>query len=78
MATPPSPGVVDAGKLAQVEAICREFLDSRAPVYAQDVPLAQAKAINGLRAVFGEVRGVFLFLKNLFFFCPARARRLGR
>lgn len=52
-------GVVDAGKLAQVESICREFLESKAPVFAQDVPLGQAKGIRGLRAVFGEVGGIF-------------------
>lgn len=43
-------------KLEEVEAICRQFLEGRMPVFAQDVPLAQARAINGLRAVFGEVR----------------------
>lgn len=27
-------------------------------VYKKEVPLTQAKAINGLRAVFGEVRAI--------------------
>ena len=41
-------------KLAEVEAICQGFVASPMPVYAQEVPLAAAKAIGGLRAVFGE------------------------
>jgi alanyl-tRNA synthetase len=54
--TLPAPaGGVDAAKLAEVESICRQFLEAKAPVYGRDVPLAQAKAIRGLRAVFGEV-----------------------
>lgn len=48
-------GPVDTEKLAKIEAICTDFVSSPRDVFAQDVPLAQAKAINGLRAVFGEV-----------------------
>ncbi|EFN57213.1 hypothetical protein CHLNCDRAFT_143654 [Chlorella variabilis] len=47
-------GVVEAAKLAEVEALCQQYLASPQQVYKQEVPLAQAKAINGLRAVFGE------------------------
>jgi alanyl-tRNA synthetase len=46
---------VDTEKLAQVEAICRDFLTAPRQVYAEEVALAQAKEINCLRAVFGEV-----------------------
>ena len=48
-------GGVDAAKLAQVEAICLDFLSRQLDVHKAEVPLAQAKAINGLRAVSGEV-----------------------
>ena len=36
--------------------MCREQLGQALRVYSQEVPLAQARQINGLRAVFGEVR----------------------
>jgi hypothetical protein len=49
-------GAVDADKLAQVEAICREWVAKGLPVSSKEVALADAKAIKGLRAVFGEVR----------------------
>lgn len=48
-------GVVDTAKLAEIEAICQQFLATPQPVYKKEVALADAKAINGLRAVFGEV-----------------------
>lgn len=48
-------GVVEADKLGQVEAICREKLAAQLPVSSKEVPLAAAKEITGLRAVFGEV-----------------------
>ncbi|KAL4446750.1 hypothetical protein ABPG77_007994 [Micractinium sp. CCAP 211/92] len=48
-------GVVETAKLAEIEAICQEFVANPQQVYKKEVPLAQAKAINGLRAVFGEV-----------------------
>ncbi|GAB4815439.1 hypothetical protein N2152v2_002485 [Parachlorella kessleri] len=48
-------GVVDTSKLTEVESICRQFVDARVPVYTADVALADARAIRGLRAVFGEV-----------------------
>jgi alanyl-tRNA synthetase len=54
---PPLPraGPVDGDQLARVEAICQEFVAAARPVSAMEVPLAQAKGILGLRAVFGEV-----------------------
>ncbi|KAI8051536.1 tRNA synthetases class II (A)-domain-containing protein [Syncephalis plumigaleata] len=42
-------------QLTKVEAICNEFIRRDMPVYTKDVPLSVAKAIHGLRAVFGEV-----------------------
>jgi len=47
--------VVDVDKLAQVDKIVNEQIGAALGVSAKEVPLAQAKAINGLRAVFGEV-----------------------
>ena len=38
-----------------IEDMCREQLGQALRVYSQEVPLAQARNINGLRAVFGEV-----------------------
>lgn len=48
-------GPVDGVQLATIEKICREQMAQDLKVYSQDVPLAQAKEIVGLRAVFGEV-----------------------
>ncbi|ORX62144.1 alanyl-tRNA synthetase [Hesseltinella vesiculosa] len=41
-------------QLAEVEKICNEFVTNNSPVYSKEVPLPVAKAIHGLRAVFGE------------------------
>ncbi|CEG71324.1 Putative Alanyl-tRNA synthetase [Rhizopus microsporus] len=45
---------VNVKQLEQVENICNEFIAKNQQVYSQEVPLAVAKAIHGLRAVFGE------------------------
>ncbi|KAL6016402.1 Alanine--tRNA ligase [Candidozyma auris] len=42
-------------ELEDVERICNENIKANMEVYAEDVSLATAKQINGLRAVFGEV-----------------------
>jgi hypothetical protein len=44
--------------------MCREQLGQALRVYSQEVPLAQARNINGLRAVFGEVRVAFPVYKS--------------
>ncbi len=44
-----NPGPVEAAQLAAVEAICRKQLEAGMPVSSAEVPLAQAKSINGLR-----------------------------
>ena len=42
-------------QLGSIERIVREQIDRALPVSTKVIPLAQAKAMNGLRAVFGEV-----------------------
>ncbi|OCF54527.1 alanine-tRNA ligase [Kwoniella mangroviensis CBS 10435] len=41
-------------ELVKIEAICNEWIKKAAPVYAKEMPLAEAYKIPGLRAVFGE------------------------
>ncbi|KAI8394179.1 alanyl-tRNA synthetase [Radiomyces spectabilis] len=45
---------VSTKQLAEVEKICNEFIAENKKVYSKEVPLPVAKAIHGLRAVFGE------------------------
>ncbi|KAL6774483.1 TSA1 [Auxenochlorella protothecoides x Auxenochlorella symbiontica] len=47
-------GPVAPEALAAIEATTRSFIARDERVYAQEVPLAQAKGIHGLRAMFGE------------------------
>ncbi|KAI9225871.1 MAG: alanyl-tRNA synthetase [Piptocephalis tieghemiana] len=49
------PAALTAQELQEVEEACEEFIQRDLPVYSAEVPLAVAKAIHGLRAVFGEV-----------------------
>ncbi|KAF2132534.1 alanyl-tRNA synthetase-like protein [Dothidotthia symphoricarpi CBS 119687] len=46
-------GLSDA-ELEKVEKISSEYIKQNSEVYAKDVPLATAKQIRGVRAVFGE------------------------
>ncbi|RGB30544.1 alanyl-tRNA synthetase [Rhizophagus diaphanus] len=46
---------VTNNELAKIESISNEFIKKNQKVYSKDVPLPVAKAIHGLRAVFGEV-----------------------
>lgn len=41
-------------QLAETEKICNDMIAKNDPVYSKEVPLPVAKAIHGLRAVFGE------------------------
>lgn len=41
-------------QLAETEKICNEMIAKNDPVFSKEVPLPVAKAIHGLRAVFGE------------------------
>lgn len=42
-------------KVREVESICQQLADAKGKVYAKESKLEEAKAINGLRAVFDEV-----------------------
>ena len=53
--SPPFQGAMSATQVKQVEDICNEVVRENKQVFALDSPLAQAKAIQGLRAVFDEV-----------------------
>lgn len=44
-----------SSELISIEQICSDFISRNLPVHFKEVPLAQAKQIRGLRAVFGEV-----------------------
>ncbi len=55
-----------AEQLAKVEAICRQWVSAGLPVSSREVSLAQAKAIKGLRAVFGEVSSSFICVCVIF------------
>lgn len=46
-------GMTDA-EVAKVEEICTKYIRQNTDVYAKDVPLATAREIEGVRAVFGE------------------------
>ena len=48
-------GALTAAQLKNVEQIANEVSKKNQVVYMKDTPLAQAKAIKGLRAVFDEV-----------------------
>ncbi len=43
-------------QIKKAEDLSNEMIHRNESVYAKNAPLAQAKAINGLRAVFEEVR----------------------
>lgn len=47
---------VDPDDLRKIESIVNKQIEDELDVYAKEVTLAEAKRINGLRAVFGEVR----------------------
>ncbi|RKP13838.1 tRNA synthetases class II (A)-domain-containing protein [Piptocephalis cylindrospora] len=49
------PAALTTQELRGVEEACEEFVQRDLPVYSAEVPLSVAKAIHGLRAVFGEV-----------------------
>ncbi|XP_039070697.1 alanine--tRNA ligase-like [Hibiscus syriacus] len=48
-------GAINADHLRKIESIVNEQIKSELDVYSKEVTLAEAKRINGLRAVFGEV-----------------------
>ncbi|KAJ2770918.1 Alanine--tRNA ligase, partial [Coemansia nantahalensis] len=48
-------GVITPDEVHAVEAVCNKAIGDNLRAYARDVPLSEARKINGLRAVFGEV-----------------------
>ncbi|KAE8670097.1 Alanine--tRNA ligase [Hibiscus syriacus] len=48
-------GAINADHLRKIESIVNEQIKSELDVYSKEATLAEAKRINGLRAVFGEV-----------------------
>lgn len=55
-------GAMTVAEVKNTEDIVNEVIGKDQPVYAKEAPLADAKAIQGLRAVFDEV----FTLLNLF------------
>lgn len=49
-----SKGALKIDEVKRVEALCEEAVNNKLNVYAKETPLAIAKAIQGLRAVFDE------------------------
>ncbi|GMR53826.1 hypothetical protein PMAYCL1PPCAC_24021, partial [Pristionchus mayeri] len=47
-------GALTTEQVREAESICQSIADSKGRVHAKEAKLAQAKAINGLRAVFDE------------------------
>uniref|UniRef100_A0A7N9D837 Alanine--tRNA ligase n=1 Tax=Macaca fascicularis TaxID=9541 RepID=A0A7N9D837_MACFA len=47
-------GAMSTQQIKKAEEIANEMIEAAKPVYTQDCPLAAAKAIQGLRAVFDE------------------------
>ncbi|MBA0862888.1 hypothetical protein Goshw_013941, partial [Gossypium schwendimanii] len=48
-------GAINADHLRKIESIVNEQIKAELDVYSKEATLAEAKRINGLRAVFGEV-----------------------
>lgn len=54
---------MDPDDLRKIESIVNKQIEDELDVNAKEVTLAEAKRINGLRAVFGEVScTVFLYV----------------
>ena len=47
-------GAVDPAALGEVEARCRGVIAAGSPVFTEEVPLATARGLTGVRAMFGE------------------------
>ena len=47
-------GAVDPAALGRVEALCRGAVAAADPVFTEEVPLAAARGLPGVRAMFGE------------------------
>lgn len=49
-------------ELRKIEGIVNEQIKAEMDVYSKEAKLAEAKRVNGLRAVFGEVSFMFVFI----------------
>ena len=58
-------------ELRKIESIVNEQIKAELDVFAKETKLADAKRVNGLRAVFGEVRArkIFILEDHLIAFC---------
>ena len=61
-------GAMSATQVKNAETIANEISKKNERVFAKDTSLAQAKAIQGLRAVFDEV-SVLFFIWDIFCHC---------
>lgn len=52
-------------ELRKIESIVNEQIKAQLDVFSKETRLADAKSINGLRAVFGEVSRSWSFLIGL-------------
>ena len=50
-----SKGAMSTAQVHETENICNDVVNKADAVYPREAPLAEAKAIQGLRAVFDEV-----------------------
>ena len=57
-------------QVKKAEESANELIQKNGEVYAKETPLALAKAIQGLRAVFDETYpGMYLLKVRIFFYC---------
>ena len=72
LSDPNRDGPINADHLRKIESIVNEQIISELDVYSKEATLAEAKRINGLRAVFGEVSlSIFLHFGFLIWLCTS-------
>lgn len=49
-------------QIKRIEEIAQDLINRKVKIFAKEIPLAQAREINGLRAVFDEV---FFFYRKI-------------
>ena len=59
-------GAMTTQQVKETERIANELIGKKGKVYTMNTPLAQAKAIQGLRAVFDEVSPKKRFAEGLY------------
>jgi alanyl-tRNA synthetase len=50
---------MNSKQIKDCEVICKDIVDKKISVFASESSLAAAKDIQGLRAIFDEVRGSY-------------------